>query len=236
MAATTAQNVTIFRPLADDLADDEEVLRIPSDVTTFDGFRRWVQSGTLPEKLRVHFVRGTVYIDMSEESIPYHASVKVGVFATLIALVRDQDLGEFYTDGVQLTNKRAGVFNNPDGLAILWETIESGRVRFLERRGSEWQILGSPDWVMEIISESSVGKDTKKLRKAYHKAKISEYWLIDARGEQVKFQILHWRKAGYVAAANEDGWQHSRVFGRHFRLARKRNRRGGWQYTLEVKP
>ena len=199
---------------------------IPQDVNTLAGFRRWVHSGELPEKLRVHFIGGTLYLDMSEESIQSHVFVKVGIFATLIPLMREEDLGEFYTDGVLLTNKKAKISNNPDGLAALWKTIESGQVRFLLHKGKEREIQGTPDWVMEIVSDSSVAKDTKQLRKAYHKAGISEYWLIDARGEDVKFHILYWRKPRYVVAPIKDGWQRSRVFGRDFRLKRRRNRRG----------
>lgn len=235
MSAAPASYLTLPNLFLGEGCHDGDSLRIPASVCTLSGFRRWVHSGELPEKLRTHFIRGTVYLDMSEESIQSHVFVKVGIFATLIPLMREEDLGEFYTDGILLTNKKASVSNNPDGLAALWKTIESGRVRFLLRKGKEREIQGTPDWVMEIVSDSSVAKDTKQLRKAYHQAGISEYWLIDARGEEVKFQILYRRKSRYVAAPVKDGWQHSRVFGRDFRLMRQRNRRGAWTYVLKHK-
>ena len=43
---------------------------------------------------------------------------------------------------------------------------------------------------MEIVSPSSVSKDKKHLRECYYRAGIPEYWLIDARGEDVEFDIL----------------------------------------------
>src|SRR5437763_16321654 len=43
-----------------------------------------------------------------------------------------------------------------------------------------------------------------------------------------------WRKSGYVAAPNKDGWQRSRVFGRSFKLNRKPARQGLWKYALLV--
>jgi hypothetical protein len=49
------------------------------------------------------------------------------------------------------------------------------------------------------------------------------------------FQILHWRKAGYAAAPNRDGWLASRVFSRSFQLTRKRDRAGNWLYQLGVR-
>ena len=78
-------------------------------------------------------------------------------------------------------------------------------------------------------------KDRDDLRQAYHKAEIREYWLIDARGEDIVFHILYWRKAGYEAAPSKDGWLTSRVFQRQFRLTRKLDRRGAWKYRLQVK-
>jgi Uma2 family endonuclease len=88
---------------------------------------------------------------------------------------------------------------------------------------------------MEILSDSSVEKDTKRLRAAYHRAGILEYWLIDARGAEISFQILSWRQGGYVAVPSRDGWIHSKVFGCDFRLSRSRDRLGLWSYKLDVR-
>lgn len=235
MSSAVASYLFLPERFQDEACADDGVLRIPGAVRTLAGFRRWALSDAVPENLKVHFIEGSVFVDMSQESIQSHILVKVGIFATLIPLMRQEDLGEFYTDGVLLTNKKAQVSNNPDGLAVLWKSIEARRVRFIVKKRQEIEIQGRPDWVMEIVSDSSVAKDTKQLRKAYHKAGIAEYWLIDARGEDILFQILHWRKAGYVAAAHQDGWQRSRVFEREFRLVRSRNRRGAWNYLLEIK-
>lgn len=220
--------------LRDDI-DLDGVVRIPPEAHTFAGFRKWVWSEDLPENMRVTFIEGDVYLDMSKQALQSHVAAKTGVYGTLIPLTSDEDLGEFYTDGALISNETAQVSNNPDGVAALWETIESGRVRFLENRGTELEIEGTPDWVMEIVSDGSVAKDTKRLRKRYHAAGIPEYWLIDARGDELDFQILIWRKSGYASAANKDGWQMSRVFGRAFRLTRQRNRRCAWTYSLRVK-
>jgi hypothetical protein len=73
------------------------------------------------------------------------------------------------------------------------------------------------------------------LRKAYHKAGISEYWLIDARGDELSFQILDRHSSDFVPVSSKGGWIYSKVFDREFRLTRVRNRIGGWSYTLEVR-
>jgi Uma2 family endonuclease len=36
------------------------------------------------------------------------------------------------------------------------------------------ELEGTPDWVLEVVSQSSVAKDTKWLRESYHKAGIPE--------------------------------------------------------------
>jgi Uma2 family endonuclease len=95
--------------------------------------------------------------------------------------------------------------------------------------------LGTPDWVLEVVSDSSVEKDTEQLREAYHRAGIPEYWLIDAWGDKIDFTILIHRKPGYGAAQVKNNWQRSKVFGRDFCLTRKEDEFGLWEYTLALR-
>jgi len=209
---------------------------IPAAAHTLAGFRAWALSDEVPEKRRVCFLRGRVIVDMSKEEILTHAAVKTEVAIIMGQLVRGIDFGDFYINGVLLTNIEADVSNNPDMMAISWANLESGKTRYIAaKKNREVEIEGSPDWVLEIVSASSQIKDTRDLRQAYHRAGIREYWLIDARGEEIDFQILSWRKPGYVAVPIREGWQRSKVFGRHFQLTRARDRRGGWRYELAVK-
>ncbi|MCI0463439.1 MAG: Uma2 family endonuclease [Gemmataceae bacterium] len=214
-------------------------LRIPTSACSLAGFREWVKSDEFPDEVRATFVAGEIYLDMSKEELETHNKVKGEVGRVILNLNRDLDLGEYYGDGVLVSNEEAEVSNNPDGTFFTWKALDAGRVRLVPRTTAEGQYLeieGSPDWVMEIISDSSIKKDSQKLREAYHRAGIAEYWLIDARGEEIEFQILHWRKKGYIAAPNKEGWQRSRVFGRGFRLERSRDKRGFYRYTLHIQP
>jgi hypothetical protein len=216
---------------------DDLLVSIPPEAHTLAGFRAWALSDELPEKLRVCFLRGRIYIDMSKEEILSHASVKTAIAGTVFNLNQVSDFGDLFINGVLVTNIEAEVSNNPDMVAVFWESLEKGVVRYLKKKkDGEMQIEGSPDWVLEIVSNSSVRKDTRDLRHAYHRAGIREYWLVDARGEEIHFQILHWRKAGFVAAQRDAGWQRSRVFSRWFQLTRSKDRRGGWRYHLAVRP
>jgi Uma2 family endonuclease len=236
-ASVSRKKPALASPKANGVADGL-CLCMPVRAATLAGFRAWVTSDDFPEWVRVTFVDQEIYLDMSKEELETHAKVKAEVCRVLLNLAKELKTGDFYLDGVLISNEAAEFSNNPDALFVLLESIEKNRVRMLPREGEEGQFLeieGTPDWVLEVISHSSVTKDTKKLRRAYHRAGIREYWLIDARGDTIDFQILYWRKKGYVAAPNRDGWQRSEVFGREFRLVRERNRLGRWEYTLEIR-
>src|SRR5260370_597108 len=221
--------------IVDGPLDEQISLRIPHDIHTLAGFRKWALSDDGPEKLPVMFLGGEVYIDVSKEEIRTHAAVKSEVSRVLWALNREVDFGDLYINGVLVTNVKADVSNNPDMLAVFWESLEKNLVHYVTKRNRDVEIVGSPDWALEIVSRSSVTKDKRKLRKAYHRARILEYWIIDSRREEMSFVVLHWRKSGYAAAPQHEGWVHSRVFQRDFRLTRKVDRRGAWKYTLAVK-
>jgi hypothetical protein len=218
-----------------DERESELLLHIPSNAYTLAGFRAWVHSDEFPEKQRVTFLNVEIYLGMSKEEIFTHASVKTAVAGTMFKLNEEKDFGTLFINGVLETNVAASVSNNPDMMAVFWESFDSGKARYVKTKKDRGiEIEGSPDWVLEIVSNSSVVKDTVDLRDAYHRAEIGEYWLIDARGHEIVFQILHWRKAGYVAAPRKSGWQQSRTFGRSFKLTRSIDRSGGWRYVLAV--
>ncbi len=232
----TALETVIF---AGDQRDDATPIRVPARAATFAGFRAWVTSDEFPEKLRASFINRELLIDMSPEELETHNKVKAAVDRVLGTLIDSLDLGEFYVDGVQVTNEAAELSTEPDATFVTWASFEEGRVRLTERKDQQDQyieLVGTPDWLLEVVSRSSVKKDTEWLRDAYHRAGIPEYWLIDARFEEVSFQVLRHRRGGYVRVKPRDGWHRSPTFGRFFRLSRRRNRQGRWTYTLEVKP
>jgi Uma2 family endonuclease len=175
---------------------------------------------------------------MSNEELETHNKVKAEIDRVLLNLNKELRLGNFFCDGVLITNVNATVSNNPDATFITWDSLEQERVRLVPRKGKEGQYIeieGTPDWVLEVVSASSVQKDNKKLRAAYHRAGIPEYWLVDARRKEISFQILRWHASGYVAEPARRGWQRSQVFPRMFKLVRQPVRYGLWEYTLNAK-
>jgi Uma2 family endonuclease len=219
------------------LGPEEFILRMPASATTLDGFRAWAASDAFPTCGRISFLGKEIFIDMSPEELETHNKVKTAVCSRLALLSDELDLGEFYSDRTWVTNPAAGLSTEPDGTFLLYETSEAGRVRLIPRRdevGRFIEVQGSPDWVLEVVGRNSFRADTVELRETYHRARIREYWLIDAMAADVVFHILTWRPRGYVAVRPRGGWRKSNVFPASFRLERQPNRVGRWKYQLLV--
>ena len=211
--------------------------RLPRSAASHAGFRRWITSRRFPPQVRPTFVDGEIWLSMSPESLETHNKVKTEFTAALVRHVREHDLGEAYSDRSLLSNVEARVSTEPEFLFIAWATSEAGRVRLGRRkhRTEEFiEIIGTPDLVLEIVSDSSVRKDLVRLKAAYERAGVPEYWVVDARGEQISFQIMRLDGGHYAPSAASDQPQASRVLGARFALHRARNRLGRYAYTLAI--
>ena len=134
-----------------------------------------------------------------------------------------------------LTNVAANLSTEPDGLFFAWETVRSGRLRLVEREGlGIMELEGSADVALEVVSKTSVRKDTVLLRELYWKAGITEYWLVDVREGMMSFEILQWTREGYVSVPPDDGWIRSKVLGKKFRLQKKTDPLGHAQFVVEA--
>lgn len=216
---------------------DHDSVSIPEWVDDLESFRRWAHSEEFPKTGRIYFLNGEVWVDMSKEQIYSHNRVKGEYGTVLHALSTRGKLGEYYFDGVFLTNDEVGLGCGPDGMFASWECLREGRIRLIEgARDGYVELEGSPDMALEVVSTSSVEKDTVTLRDLYWQAGITEYWLVDVRGERIVFDILRHTSKGYVATRKQaGGWVKSKVFSKSFRLTRQLNEQGNPIYTLEVR-
>jgi Uma2 family endonuclease len=221
-----------------DMLDSFVRMRIPAAAGTLTGFRAWTQSDDFPEHGVVSLLNGHILIDMSPDEIETHNKVHGAIGKGVSTVADDADLGEYFWDGVLISNARAALSTVPDGTFIKWATSESGRVRLIGRKrrpGQYIEIRGTPDWVLEVVSAGSVQKDTVELPVLYHREGIPEFWLVDARGEEIDFRILVRRPRKYQVGPVRGAWAFSPVFQRWFRLVRRPNRAGRWNYRLEIR-
>ncbi len=214
----------------------EDQLEIPS-LGNLDAFRLWVRSPAFPEQGRIDYIAGRIEVDMSPEDLHRHGTPKTELVVVIGSRVRTLDLGELYTDRSRVVCPEADLSVEPDVVFVSHASLESGRVRLVAGvSGAPDQFVemeGAPDLIVELVSDSSVRKDTVRLLEAYERTGVREYWLVDARTEELSFQIHQLGPAGYEAVAQDDrGFQYSRVLDRCYRLERSRNRYGRLRYDL----
>ena len=168
-------------------------VRVPAGALELAGFRRWTNSASFPERGRISFLDGEMEIDMNAEDFSAHSDPKGSLTVALWILAEKFDIGRVVVDGVRLVNEAANISNEPDVIVCRWQTLESADVRLTESvpgGGKFTELVGTPDLVVDVVSDSSVKKDTRVLRRKYFQAGIAEYWLIDARGPEIDFQLL----------------------------------------------
>lgn len=216
------------------IVNEAEEVRLPDWVVDLESFTRWADSDDVPEKARIWFLNGEVWVDMSKEQVFSHVLVKTKCTVVLGSLVDTDKRGLYLGDGVRVRNVEANFSVKPDGVFVAQATLAAGRVRLVEGMEEGFlELEGTPDMVLEVVSPSSVKKDKVLQRQAYANAGIPEYWLVDARKKPLSFDILHHRPQGYVAARKQDGWMKSAVFGQSFRLVQHTTALGHPDYTLE---
>jgi Uma2 family endonuclease len=217
----------------------QRVPALPRTARSHAGFRAWVTSPAFPDYVRPTFVDGDVWLDVSPESIETHNKVKLEFTSVLARLVRDRNLGEAFCDRTFFSNPRAKVSTEPDFMFASWAAFRSGRVTLTKRkeRLDEFiEVLGVPDMILEIVSDGSTRNDLVRLKDAYLRAGIAEYWLIDARGDEIRFEILRNRGGAYDPSAPALEPQTSRVLKARFVIRRTRNPLGRFSYRLSVRP
>jgi Uma2 family endonuclease len=215
----------------------EDRVRIPTGLDTLEAFRHWACSDEFPERGRYAYLNGEIWVDLSMEQPYTHNRVKTKFTTALDTLVDAIGLGDVFADGMLLSNTAANLSTVPDAMFVSVDAMRSGRVRLIEAATEGFKELeGTPDMVLEVVSTTSIRKDTEILRDLYWRAGIPEYWLVDARGARPFFSILRHTARGYTATRLQtDGWLRSAVFGRSFRLLQGTDALGHPQYTVEVR-
>lgn len=138
--------------------------RVPADVFTLQRFREWVHGKDFPEKGRAAFIAGSVEVEMSPENLDTHNAVKGEINGILLQFVKQRRLGRLYVDGALLVCAAADLSTGPDGMFCSQESRRSGRARqkeWTKGSGNPVEVVGVPDLVFEVVSPSTIHKDTK---------------------------------------------------------------------------
>lgn len=214
----------------------KDLVCVPGWVQDHESFRRWLHLADFPEAGRICYLNGGVIVDMSKEQVFTHNQVKNEFAFALTGLSKAGNLGRYFPDGLLISNVDADLTSQPDGAFASKKTLRTQRFRLVEGVGEGFvEMEGTPDMVLEVVSPSSVEKDTVILVEQYWQADIPEYWLVDVRGERLDFDILRHTGKGYMPTRKQGDWVKSAVFGKSFRLTRGVDDLGNPEFTLAVR-
>ena len=125
-----------------------------------------------PRRGRIDYVSGQIEIDMSPEDLFMHSTPKTEIAMGIYARVKQMETGgEVFVDRTRITCPTADLSVEPDIVYISHQTLDSEKIKLVPKASEEpdryIEIEGPPDLVVEIVSDSSEGKDTRRLPTAY---------------------------------------------------------------------
>lgn len=220
------------------LSDTDELTVPPEAAVSLAAFREWAISDEFPTSGRLDYVNGNIEVsDMAGEELDAHGTLKMELARVIANHVRRLKLGYVYTDSTRVSCPIASLSAEPDVVVVSYDAIKSGRVSRVPKATGEpdrfVEIEGPPDLVVEVVSDSTVRKDTVRLPRAYYDAGVTEFWLADGRKKDLTFAIHQRGDSQFEPATpDENGFQPSSVLGTSFRLDRIRDELGSWQYEL----
>jgi Uma2 family endonuclease len=215
----------------------QEQIDIPAWVVDFKSFRRWLHSENFPEAGKVCFINGKVWADLSMEEFFSHNQVRAELGRVLANLMKESKFGRFVAEGMRYSHPDTQLGTEPDGMVVSHDALRTGRVKLTAgAKGEATEAVGSPEIVIEIVSQGSEEKDTEWAMSSYFDAAIIEYWVIDACDEDdLQFDIYKRGKKEFVATRKQSGWVKSAVLGKSFRLVQVEDDGGKPEFTLEVR-
>lgn len=117
---------------------------------------------------------------MAPAPFRYHQRILLRLSHEIMDHLDDAPQGELNIAPFDVHLDKHNVFQ-PD---LCWFSEE--RRNFLSRRGAE----GAPDWVIEVLSESTARLDRITKRELYAKFGVKELWLIDPESDLIERYLL----------------------------------------------
>lgn len=211
---------------------------IPADAHTLDGFLRWEESTSFPQRGSIEFIEGRLFINMAAGEIHSHETLKARI-GLAVGTIVNKDLGKFFIDNVRYASSDADTGVEPDILVCLHDSVRAGRLKFVKSRRDAARCMvveGAADLVVEIVSDASVAKDMQVLRERYFIAGVREYWILDARGMRMTFDLLTRGGTGWQEAEPDaDNFRRSDVLNRYVRVERTADAIGLHDYDVSVR-
>jgi Uma2 family endonuclease len=234
IVATDLKSNEVVNPAG--LISDSEVVDLDE---RFELFRNWIHSKLSPKLGKFSFLNGDLEAEMSPESLFDHNFIKSAIGGAFQMISEQSRIGRAYADGALFVNEEFKIVTEPDVMFCLWSTLRENRVEYRPYKNSKKgrvEIHGSPDVIVEVVSNSSVKKDKVRLKQLYFAAGIAEYWLVDARNGRLEFTIFHRGQSEFTPAIQDgEGYCFSKVFNLSFWLERYADPLGTDDFRLRSK-
>ena len=199
-------------------------------LSSYAAFRAWKLSDDCPGWGKFEWIGNHPRLDVMPESLLTHGFPKADLCRVLANTVAADRRGLYFTDSTTVaapadagaTGTGPRVLCEPDFVFLSHQTIASGRVTLTPKRNREGdftEIVGPPDLVLEVLSDSSVRKDTIELPADLFALGVTEYWLADARADPPTLTVHTRGDTGFVPRpAGPDGFSRSELLGAAYRL------------------
>ncbi len=174
----------------------EEQIRVPpAGQVTFEEFIEWCD-----EDIRAEWVNGDIELMPSPASLD-HQDIAGFLDCVLRLYVETHDLGKVVLAPYVMHMAQISRGREPDLLFV-----KKARLHLLTRL----YLDGPADLAIEIISPSSLKRDTKIKLREYERAGVEEYWLLDPDAKTAVFYQLEGHSYRAVKP-DKNGIYHSRV-------------------------
>jgi Uma2 family endonuclease len=132
----------------------------------------------IPDDVRYELIEGDLI--MTPSPVTMHQRISGRLFASIFTFVKDNNLGEVFTAPYDVVFDNENVFQ-PDILFISKE-----RLNII----TEKNVQGAPDFVIEILSETTAYKDAIQKKKLYARFGVREYWIVSYGDKMVEVYNL----------------------------------------------
>ncbi len=132
----------------------------------------------------------------------FHQRIILNLYDIISPCIKQKKLGKIYTAPLDvILDEPKKVILQPDLLFIKNENLSIVK---------QW-IYGAPNMVCEIVSKSSIYRDTVKKKKVCEKYKIPEYWLVYPEYSTIEIYTLENNEYELYSMATDDGVVKSKV-------------------------
>lgn len=120
---------------------------------------------------------------MSPSPTPRHQSVAVRIASQIMAYLEDHPVGQVFTE----LDVHLGMGPHGGGLVYRPDVVF---LRTDQHAPLPERVIGAPDLVVEIVSDSSRRMDRQTKKDDYERCGVREYWVIDPELRQMTFYRL----------------------------------------------